>query len=100
MQVIWTNRARITYLTVLDYLDEYWTYKELIKFISKTELIIKTIEKNPRIYPESEIFKGIRKAHIDKNNSMFYEIEESKIYLLTFFDNRQNPNKLRRVNIK
>jgi hypothetical protein len=41
--------------------------------------------------------KNIRKAIIDKNNSLFYQVDKKnrRIYLLTFFDNRQNPKKLK-----
>jgi hypothetical protein len=97
MDIIWSAKARITYFNVLDYLENNWTKKEIIWFNRKTELVINVVKRNPEIFPLSLKFKNIRKAIIDKNNSFFYEInkKDNKIYLLTFFDNRQNPEKLK-----
>jgi len=91
MEVIWSAKARITYYNVLDYLDTHWSKKEIIQFNQRTEIVIHAIKKNPGIFPSSLKFKNIRKAIVDKNNSFFYSIdpENDKIYLLTFFDNRQ-----------
>jgi hypothetical protein len=95
-EIIWSSKARITFFGVLDYLDKNWTRKEMIQFNLKTQIIINAIRKNPGIFPASVKFKEVRRAIIDKNNSLFYKIDDhpQKIYLLTFFDNRQNPVKL------
>jgi len=96
MEAIWTAKARITYFQVMDYLEKNWTKKEVLQFYNRVEIIIRTIQKNPGIYPESQYIKDIRKAFVDKNNSLFYMVDHSnnRIFLLTFFDNRQNPKKL------
>jgi len=97
MEVIWSEKARITYFKVMDYLQENWTRKEMIQFSNKTEIVIKAITKNPLMFISSSRHRNIHKAIIDKNNSLFYQVDKknNKIYLLTFFDNRQNPNKLK-----
>jgi plasmid stabilization system protein ParE len=97
MEVIWSAKARITYFGVLDYLEKHWTKKEIIRFSYKTESVIKAIRKNPGIFACSLKHKNIRKANIDKNNSFFYQVDKTnkRIYLLTFFDNRQDPEKLK-----
>jgi len=96
MEVIWTSKARITFFGVLDYLDKNWTRNEMIQFNQRTHIIINAIRKNPGIFPASAKYKEVRRAVIDKNNSLFYKIDDTakKIYLLTFFDSRQNPEKL------
>ena len=90
-------KAKITFFKVLDYLDRNWTKREILQFNQRTEIIIRAIEKNPGIFPYSFKHKKIRKAIIDKNNSFFYQMDtkNKKIYLLTFFDNRQNPKNLK-----
>lgn len=97
MKVIWSAKARITYFSVLDYLEKRWTKNEIIRFSYKTESVIRAIQKNPGIFPHSQKHRNIRKAIVDKNNSFFYKVDktEKKIYLLTFFDNRQDPKKLK-----
>ena len=95
MEVIWSERARITYFQVLNYLENNWSSHEIVRFINRTEAVIKAIKKNPGIYVPAVKQRNIRRAVIDKNNSFFYQVDEKKkiIFLLTFFDNRQNPQK-------
>ena len=96
MEVVWSAKARVTYFRILDYLDQNWTKKEIIQFNERTQLVIGAILKNPGIFPDSDKKKNIRKALIDKNNLLFYKIDlfHHKIYLLTFFDSRQDPKRL------
>lgn len=93
--VLWTQRAQTSYYTVLDYLYENWTHKEMEQFTNRINLVLKAIGKNPRLFPASKINKKVRKAFIDKNNSLFYSVNSYKkqIVVLTFYDNRQNPKK-------
>lgn len=97
MEVIWSAKAKITFFNVLDYLDKNWTKKEIIQFNMRTEMVLRAIKRNPGIFPFSLKHKEIRKAIVDKNNSFFYKVDSynNKIYLLTFFDNRQNPDRLK-----
>ena len=99
MEVIWSAKAKITYFVILDYLEKNWSGKEIIRFHNRTEAIIKAIKKNPGIFPVSPKHKRFRRAIIDKNNSLYYHVDSrnSKIYLLTFYDNRQNPDKLKLI---
>jgi len=97
MEVIWSAKAKITYFNVLDYLDKNWSKKEILQFNLRIELVLKSIIRNPGIFSVSVKHPNIRRAIVDKNNSFFYQVDNynKKIYLLTFFDNRQNPESLR-----
>jgi hypothetical protein len=97
MEVIWSARAKFTYFKILDYLEKNWTKKEIIQFSQRSLLVIQSIKKNQGMFPCSVKYEKIRKAFIDKNNSLFYfvDLHNDKIWLLTFFDNRQNPDKLK-----
>ena len=100
MEIIWSAKAKITFFSVIDYLNKNWTKKEMVQFYQRTHFTINAIKKNPAIFPASSKNKEIRKAIVDKNNSFFYIIDPSRqrIYLLTFFDSRQDPKKLRIFN--
>ncbi len=97
MTIVWSAKAKITFLNVLDYLNENWTKKEIIQFNQRTQITINAIRKNPNIFPASIKSKEIRKAIIDKNNSFYYKIDlyQQEIHLLTFFDCRQDPKKVK-----
>jgi hypothetical protein len=96
MEIIWSAKAKISFFSVIDYLSGNWTKNEMLQFYQRTHITINAIKKNPALFPASSKNKAIRKAIIDKNNSFFYKIDPTnpKIYLLTFFDNRQDPKKL------
>ena len=97
MEVIWSAKAKITFFSVIDYLNDNWSKKEMIQFNHRTLITINAISKNPGIFSVSAKNKEIRRAIVDKNNSFFYRIDtyNQKIHLLTFFDSRQDPKKLK-----
>lgn len=80
---------------VLDYLIENWSNREAMQFMNRVEIVLKVIQKNPQMFVASQKYKNLRKATIDKNNSMFYSIDAylNRISILTFYDNRQDPAK-------
>ncbi|RZA03404.1 MAG: hypothetical protein EOP47_03065 [Sphingobacteriaceae bacterium] len=91
--IIWSPTAHITYLEVLDYLQQNWTIREIEAFINRTEQVIEYINQNPAYYPyskESDTYKCIIVGQV----SLFYRLNQQKIELLRFWDNRQNPAKL------
>jgi plasmid stabilization system protein ParE len=94
-KVLWTKRALGNYFSILDYLSENWTKKEMNQFINRVEMVLKAIQRNPLLFNASTVNKKVRKAFIDKNNSLFYAVNtyEKKIVLLTLYDNRQDPKK-------
>ena len=95
IEIVWSEKAKRTFYSVLDYLNENWTRKEVVQFNQRTQMIISAIRKNPEIFPASSKNQEMRKALIDKNNLLFYKVDtyHRKIYLLTFFDCRQDPKK-------
>jgi len=95
MEVIWSAKAKISFFKVLDYLNANWTQKEIIQFSQRTIITINAVKKSPGIFPVSRKNKEVRKAIVDSNNVFFYKIDtyNQKIYLLTFFDCRQDPKK-------
>ena len=92
LPIRWSKEAKTTYEDVLSYLKANWSDKEVRKFIKKTESILLVISHQPYIFKSSE-HKKIRKALVSKQNSLFYLVRESEIYLITFWDNRMDPKK-------
>lgn len=99
MKIIWSAQAKITFFNVIDYLNKYWTIKEIVQFNRRTQITLTAIQKNPGIFPPSIKNKKIRKAIVDKNNSFYYKIDfyQQEIHLLTFFDSRQDPQKIKKL---
>ncbi|PWK76502.1 hypothetical protein LX99_03368 [Mucilaginibacter oryzae] len=92
--VIWSPVAELTYSQVLEYLNEYWTIKEIAAFIKRTDEVIGHIVNNPLLYPRSAR-SDVHKCVVVKQVSLFYRVTSGNIELLMFWDNRLDPNKLK-----
>ncbi|HET8754148.1 MAG TPA: hypothetical protein VFM59_07275 [Salinimicrobium sp.] len=99
MEIVFTRIAKLTYKDILENLKERWTIKEVRHFIILTEEFLKNIESGQIESPVINKSLNIQKGFVHKNVSLFYirNQEEQKIYLLTFFDNRMNPETLDRL---
>ncbi|WP_419801342.1 type II toxin-antitoxin system RelE/ParE family toxin [Mucilaginibacter sp.] len=93
-QILWSPLSKSSYYNILVYLEENWTIKELEKFVNRTEEVLNQIHVNPLLYPFSNE-GNIHKCVITKQTSLYYRIKSNSIELLVFWDNRQNPKKLR-----
>ena len=63
MNVIWSAKAKITFLNVIDYLNENWTKKEIMQFNQRTQITLNAIQTNPGIFPASIKNKKNTKSH-------------------------------------
>jgi plasmid stabilization system protein ParE len=97
MKISWTPTARLTYFKVLEYLSKDWTIKEVENFIYKTEHTIAQIAQDPYMFKASRKKINVRKGFITEHNSLYYRVKPIKkeIELITFWDNRRDPLKIR-----
>lgn len=95
-KVRWSQEAEETFDAIVEYLENNWTEKEIRNFVRMSNKVIQQIEKNPFQLKASRFYK-IRKALITKHNSLLYGVDEEDeiIELYTFWDNRQNPDRLK-----
>ena len=92
-KIEWTDNALNELKATYQYLEENWTEKELRNLSSEIERTIKLISENPKLFPLSEK-KKIRRVIVKKLNTLYYrEVKKSKIEILSFFSNRQDPNR-------
>ena len=91
MEVFWTTKADIIFEVITDSIEAQFGKKAALKFVLKVNSIVGMIEKFPFLFKSSSKFYNVRKATINKQCSLFYEINNATIYLLYFWDNRQNP---------
>jgi len=92
-KIEWTDNALSELKITFEYIENNWTEKELRKLSQEIERTLNLISNNPNIFPITES-RNVRKAVVKKLNTMYYrETIERKIEILSFFSNRQNPNK-------
>lgn len=94
-KIIWSPKAQKSYVQITDFILEKWSYKEVKKFNDVTSSTILKIAQNTKLFIASKQKKNIRKGFISKHTSLLYKIKPDTIELLFFWDNRQNPKKLK-----
>ena len=63
-------------------------------FVNEVERITTLMENNPKLFPQVEDSE-IRKALVKPHHNIIYKIKAEVIEILTFWDTRQNPEKLK-----
>ncbi len=91
--IIWNRRASDNFNSIIAYLQKNWGDKVTRNFVTHTYQIIELLALNPEMGSIEYAEKQIRGIVITKHNTLFYRVEEEKLILLTFFDNRQHPRK-------
>lgn len=79
----------------VDYLEKFWTVREIRKFAKLLDKQLFLIKKNPTLYSYSNNSRHIRKTVLTKQITLYYKVIDTEIYLVTLFDSRQNPGKLK-----
>lgn len=92
-KILWTDHAVSEVKETIEYLENNWTKKELRNFSAKLDHTIEMILKMPEIFPESFEKKNIRKAVIEKHNTLYYRINKNSIEIISLFSNRKDPKK-------
>ena len=94
-KIFWTNEALENLDSMLDYLQNKWTQREIDQFKSKLGKQIELILNNPKLFPVSEYNPTLRKAVLSKQTTIFYKLDGQIIYLVFLFNSKQNIEKIK-----
>lgn len=94
LKIIWSEEADFNLDSIIKYLQSNWTEKELKNFSVKLDEQISLVAQFPLLYKQSKRLQGARECVITKHNSLFYIVDKASIYILSIWDNRQNPSKI------
>ena len=75
-------------------MENEWSEKEVIYFSERLEKQLAIILLTPEVYKNSLRQDGLRECQITNHNTLFYTYDDAKVYIVTVFDNRQDPKKL------
>ena len=81
--------------SLFSYLVEKWSVEVKNEFIEKLDYSIELIRNQPEMFPESKQGKKLRKCVVTKQTTLFYRFTSKQINVVTIFDTRQNPKKLK-----
>lgn len=93
MQVVWTEQAEHTLTRLLEYLEVTWGEAVARAFAERALAYVELVGRSPRLFPQCGI-DDVRRCLIHPNTSLYYVVKTDKVVLLSFFDNRQDPDSL------
>ncbi|WP_445711614.1 type II toxin-antitoxin system RelE/ParE family toxin [Flavobacterium sp.] len=92
--IIWSDLAIDDVSENIYYLEKEWSEKEVIRFNEKVDEVLEQLSNRNILFKPTE-FESVFQIVIVKQITLFYEIKGDDIILLRFWNNYQNPNKLR-----
>jgi plasmid stabilization system protein ParE len=97
-KVVWSVKAQKNYRDNLFYLKEFWTKKEIKRFMKSVDIAVVNISQNPYIGSTYEENTHYRKYLIVEQIYLYYRLtEKDEILLASFWNNYQNPEKLKKL---
>ncbi len=93
--ILWTDRAKSTFESVVKYLSIEWSEREVVNFIQSTSDLISAIQSYPEMFKASRKLNNIRIGLITKHTQLIYQYKPRKkqIIILYFWGTQQNPKK-------
>ena len=95
--VIISPQAKEDIKNILAYLTQNWNQKVVNEFLQKLEVFYYIISLNPGIFGYYNKRRNIRKYSITKQNIIYYRNRRTAIEIITVFDGRQDPSKLKKI---
>lgn len=81
---------------LLNYLEEEWSDRVKQNFIAKLDNSLKQISKYPLSFEKSKLKPELHRCLVTKQTTLYYKFDTKRIFVVTLFDNRMNPNKLKK----
>lgn len=95
-EVKFTLNAEKSFDSIANYIQIKWSLKEKISFLKKFNKSVSAIILNPESFPLTEKNKLVRKCVVTKQTTIFYIFNSKKITIVSVFDTRQDPNRIKK----
>ncbi len=93
MKIYWTKKSKSRFQEIKKYIEKEFGFSVSERFQNRVLSLLDLLEKYPGIGSLEVPEKEIHGFQISKQTRVFYRIKGNRIFLLTFFDSRQNPEK-------
>jgi plasmid stabilization system protein ParE len=94
-KLFWSDKALADLQNIINYLVENWSQKEIRNFAQQLDTRLELIATNPRLFPKTTRRKDVRKSVLTKHTVIYYKIKANSVTVVTLFDPRQHPKKLK-----
>ena len=89
MIIEWTILSNEDYFQNIEYLEHYWTEKEVLNFIQEVDFCIDLLEKGNVTFIKSD-FEDVYKMVIVKQITLYYSVTNDTVFLMRFWNNFQD----------
>ncbi len=89
MKIEWTLASKNDYWQNIEYLENHWSEKEVLNFITEIDYSLNLLAKGNVTFTKSD-YINVYKMVIIKQITIYYSIENETIYLLRFWNNDQD----------
>ena len=96
-KVVLSPKANREVEQILLYLDEHWYAEIADRFMTDLAVVLYRIERTPLSFPKVEGDDFARKAQLLPFYSVFYEVKNAEVNILSIFDQRQDPDKVKSI---
>jgi len=93
LTIFWSKKADKNFDNIIRFIDEEWGESATRVFVRKVYDFLEILQEFPEIGTIENRKSNIRGFVIVKQLTLFYKINQNKIILLNFFDNRMNPKR-------
>ncbi len=95
-KLVLTTLARENLKDVFEFIESEFGVNSRVKFANKVNKSLNLIVINPELFPKSELNIRIHKCVITKQSTLYYTYTIKEIKVLSVFDTRQNPSKIKK----
>ena len=95
--VIISPQAQEDIENILIYLQENWPQQVVDEFLNKLKIFFSIVSINPKVFGYYSKNKNIRNYAVTTQNVIYYRNKKSVVEIITVFDGRQSPKKLKNI---
>lgn len=96
-EIEWSEQAVHDFDEIVQLLSTKWSEKEVRDFVRSLDKELNRICTFPYAFPATSFKSGVRRCVLSKINTLYYQVKNSTIYLITIYDNRRNPANLKQM---
>ncbi len=93
--IVWSDNAKEDISSLVYYLASNWGKKIADDYITLIAELVEQFAEFPKLYPVIHTRKKIRKCVVSKHNTIYYREKREYVEIISVFDTRQNPDKLK-----
>ncbi len=91
--VIWNKRAAKQLEELQEYLEQEFGIDTVKKFTNRLFKFLELLIRYPHIGTLENKTENIRGFLLHRHTTIIYRVKGNSVYILSLFDNRQNPNR-------